>query len=640
MMNTSVDPCKDFYQYADGNWLANNPIPADRSSWGAGSQLQEQNLQILHGILDETAKDTSAPAGSIRQKIGTFYRVGMDESKIESEGATPLQEEFGRIAAIQNAEDLQKEIAHLHSMGIFPTFAFFVYQDFKDSNTNVGWLYQAGLGMPDREYYLSDDAKMKEIRTQYLGHVKKMFELLGDSTEKAAAEANTVMQIETRLANASMTPVQQRDPKAINNKKTQQDLASIAPSISWKLYFADIGIAEPKDMNVAQPLFVTEVGKMITEVNLDDWKTYLRWNLIDSTSEFLSSPFVNEDFRFNDQIIRGTKELRPRWKRVLSTIDSRMGEALGELYVAKAFSPDAKAKAQALVANLKASLHDRLSELDWIGDDTRKEGIRKLNAINVKVGYPDKWRDYSNLKIDKPTYVQNVMDADAFEFQRNINKLGKPPDRTEWGITVSTVNAYYNPNFNEIVFPAGILQPPFFDPLADDAVNYGGIGSVIGHELTHGFDDQGRQFDADGNLKDWWSPKDQENYLARAALIEKQYDGYIAIDEMRINGKLTLGENIADFGGLKIAYFALQKALKDKPVGKIEGFTPDQRFFLSFAQGWRRNTRPETVRLMINTDPHSPPRFRVMGPLSRFPEFSQAFACKTPGENSAQPAIW
>jgi len=638
-MDTSAKPCDDFYQFANGNWLANNPIPADRSSWGAGSELSEKNLQVLREILDDAAKHTTASAGSIKQKVGAFYRSGMDEKKIETDGAKPLDQEFSRIAGIKNTEDLLKVIARLHRSNVNVSFGFFVYQDFKNSDQNARWLYQGGLGMPDRDYYTSDDEKMKGIRQEYVLHVQKMFELLGDSTEKAQAESKSVMDFETRLAKASMTPVEQRDPNAIYNKKTFADLVSLTPNISWKVYFDGIGLAEPADTIVGQPLFLKEVDSMFHDVSLDDWKTYLRWQLINSTASLLSSPFVNEDFHFNSAVIRGTKELRPRWKRILSSTDQRLGEALGQLYVEKVFGAEAKERARIMVENLMAALRDRLMDLDWIGEDTRKQAIRKLNAITVKIGYPDNWRDYSKLAVDQPAYVLNVMQADEFEFQRNLNKLGKAPDRTEWGITPPTVDAYYNPTFNEIVFPAGILQPPFFDAKADDAANYGAIGSVIGHELTHGFDDQGHQFDADGNLKSWWTPKDEENYKARATLVEKQYDEYIAIDTLHINGKLTLGENIADFGGLKIAYLAFQKATKDKPPGDVNGYTPDQRFFLAFAQGWRRNIRPETVRLMVATDPHSPTRYRVLGPLSRMPEFLKAFGCQSGGTNINQ-TLW
>lgn len=636
-MNTSVKPCEDFYQYANGNWLRNNPIPPDRSSWGAGSELQEKNLNVLHEILEDAAKDTSAPAGSVKQKVGTFYRNGMDEKKIEAEGSKPLQPEFDRINEIKNTEDLMRMVAHLHRNNITPTFGFFVYQDLKNSTVNSPWIYQGGLGMPDRDYYTSDDEKMQGLRKEYVVHVQKMFQLLGDPEEKAKAEAATVMAFETRLAKASMTAVEQRDPQAIYNKKSFAELDELAPNASWKMYFQNIGMPKSDYIIVGQPAFFKEVNAMLKDISLDDWKTYLRWQLIHATAPLLNSALVNEDFHFNSAVIRGTKELRPRWKRILSDTDQRLGEALGQLYVEKAFTPEAKQRAKVMISDLMAALRQRLTELEWISEDTRKQAIRKLDAINVKIGYPDKWRDYSTLQIDQPSYVLNVMKADEFEFQRNLNKLGKAVDRTEWGITTPTVDAYYNATLNEIVFPAGILQPPFFDPLADDAANYGAIGSVIGHELTHGFDDQGHQFDADGNLKSWWTEADEKNYESRAELVQKQYDDYVAIDTLHINGKLTLGENIADIGGLRISYLAFQRAMKSRPLKEVDGFTPDQRFFLSFAQSWRRNIQPETIRLMVATDPHSPTRYRVLGPVSRMPEFSAAFDCS---QSKPEPAIW
>jgi putative endopeptidase len=624
----SVNPCQNFYEYANGHWLERNPIPADRSSWGAGSELYEKNLAVLHQILEDAAKDTRAPKGSVTRKIGDFYRAGMDEAKIEAEGVAPLNKEFARIAAINDIQSLQDEIAHLHRLTIYPAYGFFAYQDFKNSTRIIANLYQGGLGLPDRDYYTNEDDKSKEIRKQYVEHVAKMFELLGDKPAQAADEAKTVMELETRLAKSSMTQVEQRDPNAVYHKLSLAEVNALTPGYSWDRYFTGIGLASPGDINVGQPEFFKEVGKMMTTVSLSDWQTYLRWHLIRATASKLSSPFVNENFHFNGTILGGAKELRPRWKRVLEATDQDLGEALGQLYVAKSFSPEAKARAQKMVANLKAALRDRLAVLDWISEETRKQALRKLDAIMVKIGYPDKWRDYSKLAVDGGSYVLNDLQASEFEFERNLKKIGKPIDRTEWGITTPTVDAYYNPNFNEIVFPAGILQPPFFDPNADDATNYGAIGSVIGHELTHGFDDQGRQFDADGNLKNWWTPEDEKNYNARAALMEKQYSGYIAVDTLHINGKLTMGENIADLGGLKIAYLALQKSLEGKPrPARIDEYTAEQRFFLAFAQGWRRNTRPERLRLQIATDPHSPPRFRVLGPLSNMPEFLKAFGC-------------
>jgi putative endopeptidase len=641
-MDTSVMPCDDFYKFANGSWLAHNPIPADRASWGAGAEVQERNFTILHEILENAARNTSAPKGSIEWKVGTFYRIGMDEKQIEAEGAKPLKPEFDRINAIKNATDLISVLAYHQRTGVNSGFGFFVNQDLKNSSQMIAWLYQAGLGLPDRDYYTSDEQRMKEIRAQYVTHVAKMFELLGDGKDVAARNANTVMSLETGMARASMTLVQQRDPAALVHLMTPADLKQSAPAFAWDVYFKGIGMADPGTLNVAQPDFVKQINQMVKATPIPDWKTYLRWRVIDANARYLSSGFVTENFNFNSGVISGIKEMRPRWKRVLSATDSNLGELLGQLYVATAFPPEAKERALTMVKNLKAALNERLTGLDWIGDDTRKAALQKVDAIMIKIGYPDKWRDYSSLAVDQKSYVLNVIQANEFEFQRNLNKIGKPIDRTEWGMTPPTVDAYYNASFNEIVFPAGILQPPFFDARADDATNYGAMGAVIGHELTHGFDDEGHQFDAQGNLKNWWTESDDKNYSARAELVQKQYDQYVPLDDMHINGKLTLGENIADFGGLKIAYLAFQKTNQAKTKEKIDGYTPDQRFFIAFAQGWRNNSRPEQVRLQLNTDPHSPARFRVLGPISKLPEFYKAFGCEAPASAASEvnTRIW
>jgi putative endopeptidase len=639
-MDPRIDPCQDFYLYASGTWLAKNPIPPDRSSWGAGSELQEQNFKVLRQILEETAADRSAPAGSVKAKVGEFYRVGMDESRIEKDGLKPLDATFAGIAAIADADALARAIGRLHRQGTGPAFNVFVAQDSKKSTETIGQLYQGGLGLPERDYYLSDDPHMKELRAKYQEHVRRMFELAGDSPTVAAANAQTVLDFETRLAKASMTPVEQRDPNAIYHRMSLAQLNGQAPGFAWKTYFSAVGLPEG-EFNVGQPEFFKEVGVMTTQAPLKDWKTYLRWNVLNASAPYLASALVNEHFKFYGQALSGQKELKDRWKRVLQAVDGELGEGLGQLYVEKAFPPEAKAKALAMVVNLKAALGDRLRTIDWIGEDTRRQALRKLDAIVVKIGYPDKWRDYSGLKVDGGSYLANVRQGEEFEFQRNLNKIGKPLDRLEWGITTPTVDAYYNPNLNEIVFPAGILQPPFFDPKADDASNYGSMGAIIGHELTHGFDDEGRQFDADGNLKDWWTAEDVKRYKERADAIARQYSAYVAVDDLHINGELTLGENIADIGGVKIAYVALQKALAGKPApAKIDGLTADQRFFLAFAQGWRRNTTPESVRVQVASDPHSPAPFRVRGPMADTPAFSVAFGCARGATGSANAEIW
>jgi putative endopeptidase len=625
-MDTSVKPYEDFYQYANGKWLEKTSIPADRPMVAMFTLLRDHNQDVLHAILEEAAKDAGAPKDSVTAKVGAFYRSGMDEARIEAAGIKPLQEEFDRIAAVKDAAGLVEAVARLHGHGVSAGLRFGPEPDLKDSRRMIGELHQGGLGLPDRDYYLKTDAKTEAIRTAYREHVEKMLTLLGEKPEEAAAHARTVLDFETRLAKASKTRVELRDPKANYHLMSVDKLQSEAPGLAWKAYFEGVGLGDLKEVNVAQPDFFKEVGVLATSVPLDDWKTYLRWHLLNACADKLSPPFVEEDFHFNGTVLTGVPQIRPRWQRVLETTDHLLGEALGQLYVAKAFPPEAKAKAEELVRNVKAALRDRLETLDWMSPETKKEALKKLDAIAVKIGYPAKWKDYTGLAVEDDVYVRNVLRAEAFERRRELAKIGKPVDRSEWHMTPPTVNAYYNASQNEIVFPAGILQPPFFDAAADDAVNYGGIGMVIGHELTHGFDDHGREFDADGNLRDWWTPQDEKTFKERAAKIAEQYDGYEVLDGLHINGKLTLGENIADLGGLKIAYLALHKALAGKPApGKIDGYTPEQRYFLAFAQLWRAKIRPEAARVRLATDPHSPPRFRVLGPLYNTPEFFEAF---------------
>jgi putative endopeptidase len=636
-MDTSVRPGDDFFRYANGTWLKNNPIPASESRWGSFAEVQENNYKVLHEILEAAAIKTDAPKGSAMQMVGDFYASAMDSARAEADGAKPLDDEMGRIAAIKTVADLQDEIAHLQMVGARVPFVLFANQDAKASTEIAMHFAQGGLGLPDRDYYTKRDDASKKLREQYVTYVTTLFTLLGEDASTASAHAATVLTIETQLANASMTRVQRRDPEASYHKMPFDSLVALTPAIAWGRMYDTMGIADHRPVIVGQPDFMKQVDAMMASVSIADWQTYLRYHVVNDSADLLSSPFVNASFDFRGRILTGTTELRPRWKRSLQLVDGSIGEALGQLYVAKTFGPEAKARARKMVDNLRAELRERLQGLEWMSAATKQQALRKLDAFTVKIGYPDAWRDYSTLTIDRGPAVLNGIRAAEFEFKRNIAKLGKPVNRVEWGMTPPTVNAYYNSRMNEIVFPAGILQPPFFDAAADDAVNYGGIGAVIGHEMTHGFDDQGRKSDADGNLKDWWTAEDAEKYKARSSMVEKQYDGYVAIDSLHVNGKLTLGENTADLGGLSIAYGALEKTLAGKPHTKIDGFTPEQRFFLSYAQIWRSNIRPEALKLRINTDPHSPGVFRCNGPLSNMPEFAQAFALKD-GDAMVRPA--
>ncbi len=639
----SVPPSTDFYQFANGGWIERNPVPADLSRWGSFNQLQEQNYAILHDILDAAAAKTDAKMGSVQQKVGDFYASGMDSAKIEADGAKSLAPEFDRIAAIADTLGLEAEIAHLHSIGIGGLFNFTSAQDEKNSTVVVANISQGGLGLPDRDYYMKDDARSVELRQKYLDHVGKMFQLLGDNEGIATVKAAVVMKIETALAAASKTRVERRDPEANYHKMTLAELGALTPEFSWKRYFDGIGLHDPAYVVVGQPEFLKAASAMTRSISLSEWKTYLRWHVVNAAADGLSSAFVNQNFEFFGKAVNGTKELRPRWKRILASTDGLLGEALGQLYVEKAFSAGAKTRALQLVENLRITLRDRIGKLEWMSKETKAQALKKLNAFAVKIGYPDTWRDYTAMVIDRGSYAQNLFRANAFEFNRNLQQIGKPVDRTEWGMSPPTVNAYYNPTMNEIVFPAGILRPPFFDANADDAVNYGGIGAVIGHEMTHGFDDQGRQFDAEGNLRDWWTPEDAKNYTSRATLVEKQFDDYVVLDSLHVNGKLTLGENLADLGGLTIAYYAMEMALdKSGRPELIDGYTPEQRFFLNWATVWRQTIRPENQKTRLVTDPHSPGQFRCNGPLSNMTEFMKAFDAKegAPMVRKEKAKIW
>jgi predicted metalloendopeptidase len=628
-MDTKTSACADFYQYANGGWLTANPIPAAYPAWGVANVLDEKNREALHQILEDAAKNTAARKGSNEQKVGDYYAACMDEAKIETDGLKTIQAELDLIAKINDQAALQKEIAHLHSIGINAAFSSGSNQDFKNSAEVTAGIFQGGLGLPNRDYYFKTDEKSKSMRDEYLKHVAKMFELMGDDPTKAAAQAQAVMNLETKLAEGSKPPVELREPEKNYHRMRMAQLSDVAPAINWAAYFQGTGLTQKPDVNVGQPEFFKALNTQMTATPIADWQTYLRWNLINGTASALSKQFVDEDFHFKGTILQGSKENLPRWRRCVTATDRAMGEALGAVYVQKAFPPAAKARALEMVRNLEAALKSDITTLGWMSDATRKQAIIKLDAFLNKIGYPDKWRDYSTLAVDRSSYVANRMRVGKFNEERDWNKIGKPVDRMEWLMSPPTVNAYYNPQINEIVFPAGILQPPYFDATADDALNYGAMGSVIGHEMTHGFDDEGRQFDSTGNLANWWSDADLKAFNERAECIVKQFNGFEVEKGLFENGQLVQGESIADLGGLVVAYAAFQKSMEGKPrPANIDGFTPEQRFFLGFARGWAENIRPELARLLVSSDPHPLAKFRVNGPLSNMPQFAAAFQCK------------
>jgi putative endopeptidase len=626
-LDKSCKPCDDFYKFAMGGWMKNNPIPADRPAWSTSAELQEKNLAQLRQITEGSAA-AKASRGSNEQKVGDFYASCMDTAAIEAAGAKPIAGELAAIDAMNDRNALLAQVATLHKEGIQAVFDFSSTQDFADSTKVIGDADQGGLGMPDRDYYLRDDDRSKQLRTDYVAHVSKMFQLAGDSGEKSAAEAQTVMNIETALAKASLTNVQLRDPQANYHKLSTAQLKELTPDWSWESFFAAVNLPGLTETNIGQPDFFKEMNRQVTATPLADWKTYLRWHVIHAAAPGLSDNFVQENFNFYGKRLSGTAELQPRWKRCVQSVNRNIGEALGQVYVEKYFPPAAKAHALEMVHNLLAALRSDIPTLSWMSPETKKAAIAKMEAFNIKIGYPDKWRDYSKLDIESNSYAANIRRASTFENSRELAKIGKPVDRNEWGMTPPTVNAYYNPTLNEIVFPAGILQPPFYDPKSDDAINYGGMGAVIGHEVSHGFDDQGSQFDPQGNLRNWWTADDRKNFDERATCVEKQFDTYEVEPGLHQNGKLVLGESIGDLGGLAIAYAAYEKSLEGKPRKEIDGFTTEQRFFLGWAQVWGANQRPEAARLQANTNPHPLARFRGNGPLSDMDAFAKAFGCK------------
>ena len=629
-IDKTVDPCVDFYQYSCGTWRKNNPVPADKARWGRFDELAEHNLYILRDILNEA----QAPGkhSAIETMVGNYYGSCMDESGIEAKGTAPLGPELAQINGIKTNTELIQRVAAMHRDGIPALFAFYSQADMHDSTQTIAVLDQGGITLPDRDYYIKDDAKSVETRQKYVEHVQKMFELAGDKPEAAAAEANAVLAVETGLAQASMDRTARRDPKNRDHKMTVAEIAGAAPNFDLARYFADNGSPKFTSLNVGNPEFFKQVNAELDKVSLGDWKTYLRWRTINDYAPLLTQAFVNEDFQFNGKFMSGQQEIAPRWKRCVRSTDEALGMALGKLYVDRTFGAEGKERTLKMVQGIESAMRDDIGQLTWMSDATKKKAYEKLNAIVNNIGYPDTWRDYSTVTIKRDDYAGNQQRAAAFEVHRVYAKIDKPTDKKDWGMTPPTVNAYYRSSMNDINFPAGILQPPFYGKSMDYAVNYGGIGVVIGHELTHGFDDQGRKFDAEGNFKDWWTPEDGKAFEDRATCTADEYSSFVSVKddkgEVKLNGRLTLGENTADNGGLKLAYMALTNMIANTAIKQIDGYTPQQRFFLSFAQIWCQNVTDQEARKRALTDPHSPGSFRVNGTVQNSAAFAEAFGCR------------
>jgi putative endopeptidase len=635
-MDPTTPACTDFYQYANGAWAARTQIPPAFPSWGSFTELAERNRLDLRRLLERAASNRRSLGDPDMKRLGDFYATCMDSTAAERQGPEPLRPIIARLDALRTTHDLQQELARMHSAGISALFSFTSRQDARRSTEVIARASQGGLTLPDREYYLRGDSASIALRQKYVQHMASLLTVAGIPRQRAEHDATVALEIETALARAGRSRVELRDPLKNYNRLQLGQIAELTPRWNWAWYFRDRGRPDISVVDVGQPEFFRAVDSLLTVRPITDWQAYLRWRVVKSAAPLLSSSFVNEDFAF-DRLLGGEQELLPRWQRCVRLADRQLGEILGRAYVQQRFTPAAKARALEMVTNLRAAFRERLATRAWMSDETRARAYAKLDAFTQKIGYPDRWRDYSELTLTQSSLYAMVVATRDHELRRDLAKIAKPVDRSEWGMTPPTVNAYYNAALNEIVFPAGILQPPFFDPNADDAVNYGGMGAVIGHELSHGFDDRGSQYDPEGNLRDWWTEEDKRRFQERTGIVVQQFDAYTVLDSVRVQGRLTLGENIADLGGLSLAYAALQKALEAKPRSAIDGFTPEQRFFLAWAQIWRRNIRPEALRRQVVTDSHSPARWRVNGPLSNMPEFVAAFGCK-PGDPMVREA--
>jgi endothelin-converting enzyme/putative endopeptidase len=629
-IDRGASPCHDFYEFTNGNWRAHNPIPPSMMIWSKRWAAGESTKEVLHGMIEEAAAHSSgAPPRSTDRLIGDYYGACMDEKQIDAQGVKALRLELELIRSIGSVADLQRAIARLHEEAIFAPFFFGAVQDPHHPQQVIADAGANGLGLPDRDYYFKDDAKSKETRQKYVEHVAAMFVLAGSEKAAAAAAAQVVMRMETSLAGASLTNVELRDPYATDHKMKLDELQKLTPAFNWPEYFQALNVDPRVVLNVDQPKFMQEFQRQLQQTPLTDWKTYLTWQVLLTAAPALSTPFVQEDFAFNQQYLQGTKEMKPRWKRCVESTDANLGEALGKKYVEKTFSPAAKARIQEMVKNILLALHDDILTLTWMSEETKQKALEKLSTFNPKVGYPDKWKDYSSVEITRDAYWNDVVEARRFAVRDDAQLIGKPVDRLRWGMTTPTSNAYYNPQLNEIVFPAGILLPPMFDVNATDAANYGGIGPVIGHEISHGFDDQGAQYDSTGELKNWWTPADYKEFQNRAQCVVDQFSGYTVEGGLHENGKLVLGESIGDLGGVKLAYLAFQKSMQGKPrPPNQDGFTPEQQFFISWGQSRGDEIRPDAQRQFVLTNPHPVSKYRVIGPLCNMPEFHQAFGCK------------